>query len=144
MILQAHHIWVFSFFIFFYSFCFWGLQVWYMEIPRQGLICSCSCQPMPQPQQCGIWAMSVTYTTAHGSTASLVHWTRPGTEHTSSWILVRFVNCWATIGTHFFIGLFVFCCWVVWVVCVFWRLSACWLHPLQIFSPILWVAFFFF
>ena len=26
----------------------------------------------------------------------------------------------------------VFCCWVVWAVCVFWRLSLCYLHNLQI------------
>ena len=30
----------------------------------------------------------------------------------------------------------VFCCWVVWVVCTFWKLSLCWSHCLQIFSPI--------
>ena len=33
-----------------------------------------------------------TYTTAHGNTASLTHWARPGTEPTSSWILVGFVS----------------------------------------------------
>ena len=41
---------------------------------------------------------------------------------------------------HFSFGLF-FCCWVVWVVCVFWRLSPCQLHHLQLFSPILQVVF---
>ena len=32
---------------------------------------SCSCRPMPQP--CGIRAVSVTYTTAHGKARSLTH-----------------------------------------------------------------------
>ena len=30
---------------------------------------------------------------------SLTHWARPAIEPTSSWILVRLVNCWATKGT---------------------------------------------
>ena len=38
------------------------------------------------------------YTTAHSSTRTLNQWCT-GFESTSSWILVRFVNCWATIGT---------------------------------------------
>ena len=58
-------------------------------------------QPTPESQQCGIWAMSATYTTAHGNVGpqSLTHWARPGIEHTTSWFLVGFVNHWATIGT---------------------------------------------
>ena len=36
---------------------------------------------------------------AHGNTGSLTHWLRPGSEPTSSWILVGFVNCWARMGT---------------------------------------------
>ena len=28
-------------------------------------------------------------------------------------------------------------CWIVWMVCIFWRLSPCPLHCLQIFSPII-------
>ena len=37
------------------------------------------------------------------------------------------------IGLLFFVCLF--CYWVVWAVCIFWKLSPCWLHHLQIFSP---------
>ena len=32
---------------------------------------------------------------------------------------------------------------VVWVICVFWILTCCWSHQLQIFSPIPWVGFLF-
>ena len=53
--------------------------------------------PTPRPQQCGIWATSATYTTARGNTRSLTHWVRPGIKSTFSWILVGFVNCWATV-----------------------------------------------
>ena len=53
----------------------------------------------PQPQQHGIWAMSMTYTTAYSNAGSLTHWSRPGIELKSSWILVRFINCWAIMGT---------------------------------------------
>ena len=34
----------------------------------------------------------LTYTTAHGNTRSLTHWTRPGIKPISSWILARFVT----------------------------------------------------
>ena len=36
----------------------------------------------------------------------------------------------------FLLDCFCCCCyWVVWAVCVFWKLSHCWLHHLQKFSP---------
>ena len=60
---------------------------------------SCSCQTVPQPQQCRIWAMSATYTAGHGNAGSLTHWARPGIVPASSWMLVKFVNHWATTGT---------------------------------------------
>ena len=37
-----------------------------------------------------IWAMSATYTTAHGNVKSLTHWTGPGIEPASSWKLDLF------------------------------------------------------
>ena len=49
---------------------------------------SYSCQPTAQLQQRRIWAVSVTYTTAHGNARSLTHWTRPGIEPETSWFLV--------------------------------------------------------
>ena len=59
---------------------------------------SYSCQPTSQPQQQGIWAMSATYTTAHGHARS---WVRPGIGPASSWILVGFITCWATMRAPF-------------------------------------------
>ena len=41
--------------------------------PSKGLNQSYSCQPQPQPQQHGIWAVSVTHSTAHGNTGSPTH-----------------------------------------------------------------------
>ena len=41
-------------------------------------------QPTPQPQQSRIWAMSSTYTIAHGNAGSLTHWARPGIEPSTS------------------------------------------------------------
>ena len=66
---------------------------------------------MLQPQQLGNWARSVTYTTAHSNAGYLTHWARPGIKPTYSWILVKFVNCWAMKGTPlrgFFLLLFLF------------------------------------
>ena len=36
--------------------------------------------------------------------------------------------------------LYVFCCWVTWVPCMFWILTSYQIHSLQISSPILWIA----
>ena len=87
----------FFFFFFFYLFqdCTCGIQ----RFPGQGSNRGYSCWPTPDPQQHRIWATSLTYTIAHGNAGSLAHWARPGIEPMSSWILVRFINRWATTGT---------------------------------------------
>ena len=94
---------------------FWGgLLPRHMEVPRLRSNRSCSCQPTPQPQQQGIQAVSSTYTTAHGNARSLSRWARPGIKPPSSWMLVGFVNHWATAGTpryHILNTL-----WVTWAV----------------------------
>ena len=43
----------------------------------------------PYLQRDGVWATSVTYTTAHSTAGSLTHWGRPGIEPASSWMLAR-------------------------------------------------------
>ena len=45
-----------------------------------------------KPQQCQIWAVSATYTTAHGKAGSLTRWARPGIEPATSCFLVRFAS----------------------------------------------------
>ena len=42
--------------------------------------------------------LHATYTTAHSNIGSSTHWSRPGIEPASSWIPVRFINHWATLG----------------------------------------------
>ena len=81
-----------------FCFLFRAEPASYWSSQSEELNWSSSCQPTPQPQQCRIQAISVTYTTAHGKAGSLTHWERPGIEPTSSWILVRFLTHWATMG----------------------------------------------
>ena len=83
--------------------CFLGPYSLHMEVPGWRLNQSYSCQPKPQPLQREIQVVSVTYTTAHSNARSLTLWAGPGIEPISSWILVRFLTCWATIRiTPFF------------------------------------------
>ena len=42
-------------------------------------------------------------------------------------------KCLFRSSAHVYIGCFP-CCWVVWAVCIFWKLSPCHLHNLQLFS----------
>ena len=62
------------------------------KFPGEGSHLSYSCWPTPQRQQHGIWAASVTYTTAHSNTGCLTYWARPGIKPTSSWILVWLIT----------------------------------------------------
>jgi len=91
---------------------------------------------MPEPEQRRIWATSATYTTAHGNAGSLTHWARAGTQPTTSWFLVGFINHCTTTGTPMPCLLFLFICeWTFrllpclgyckyyyehWGACIFW------------------------
>ena len=59
-------------------------------------------RPTPQPQKSGIPAVSATYTTAHGNTRSLTHWSRPGIKPASSWMLVGFAEPQGELLTSYF------------------------------------------
>ena len=81
------------------SFSFLGPHPRHMEVSRLGSYQSYCLRPTSQPQQLQIRAVSATYTTAQGNTRSSAHWLRTGIEPKSSWILVRFINHWGTMGT---------------------------------------------
>ena len=72
--------------LFILYFEFLGPYLQLMEVPRlRG--------------QIGAVATSLRHSHSNSNTGSLTHWARPGIKPTSSWILVRFINHWATMGT---------------------------------------------
>ena len=64
-------------FFFIFIFCFLGLHLWHMEVPRLGI---------------ELELQLLAYTTAHGNARSLTHRARPGIEPASSWVLVGLVS----------------------------------------------------
>ena len=56
------------FYLFIYLFCFLGLHLWYMELPKLGV------ELELQPQQCRIQAASVICTTAQGNARPPTYW----------------------------------------------------------------------
>ena len=44
-------------------------------------------------------------------------------------------KCLFSSSAIFRLGCLVFCYWIIGAVCIFWKLSPCWFHHLQIFSP---------
>ena len=58
--------------------------------------------------------------------------------------LSSLVKCLYRSFAHFWIRLFVFCWWVVWAVCIFWKLSPYWPHCFHIFFPFHMLSFQFF
>ena len=75
-----------SFFLFFFS-VFLGPHPWHMEVPRLG-----GGLELQLLAYTTVWAMSAACTAAHSNARSLTHWTGPGMEPTSSWMLVGFVT----------------------------------------------------
>ena len=66
-------------------------------------------------------------------------------EHLSMWLLIicmySLEKCLLRSPVHFFGGVVFLCCWGVWAVCIFWRISPCLFYHLQILSPIPYVVF---
>ena len=79
-------------FFFFFFLLFRAKPKAYGSSQARGWIRAVAASPIPQPQQCRIWAMSLTYTTAHANAGSLTQWARPGIKPASSWILARFIS----------------------------------------------------
>ena len=73
-------------------FCFLGTHGQHMEVSRLGVESELQLPANTTTIATGVWAMSVTDTTAHGNTRFPAHWGRPGLEPASSWILVRFIS----------------------------------------------------
>ena len=99
LINEVREIWIRLWFFFFFR----ATPVAYGGSPGYGSTPSCGCQPIPQLQQWQFRATSATCATACDKARSLTHWMRPGIPWSiSSWILVRFLVCWATVGTPTF------------------------------------------
>ena len=85
---------------FFFFFClFRATPVTYGGSQARSRIGAVAAGSTSHAQQHRIPATFATYTTAHPHARSLTHWARQGVEPASSWMLVSFVNCWATTGT---------------------------------------------
>ena len=80
-------------------FFFLRAAPWHIEAPRLGFELELQLPDyatgttMPDPSHICI------YTAACGNAGCLIHWVRPEIKSTSSWILVGYLNCWATTGT---------------------------------------------
>ena len=71
---------------------FGGAHPWHMAIPRLVVKSAAAASLCHRHSNVGIWALPVTYTTAHSNARSLTSWVRPGIEPTTSWFLVWFVS----------------------------------------------------
>ena len=80
------------FFFFFFCSLFRAVPTAYGGSQARGLIGAVSCWPISEAQQHQIWAMSATYTPAHGNSRSLTHWVKPGIKPATSLFLVGFVS----------------------------------------------------
>ena len=85
--------------LFFLFFFLLGPPLQHMEVPRLGVELELQLPAYTTATAYEIWVASVTHTAAHGNAGSLAHWAGPGIEPASSWILVRFLTHWATMGT---------------------------------------------
>ena len=82
--------------IYLFIFVFLELHPWHMEVPRLGA--ESELQLPAYVTAAAMQDSSCICNLLHssGNTTSLTHWTRPGVEAVSSWILVRFITTRAT------------------------------------------------
>ena len=72
---------------------------WHVEVPRPGVKSELQLLPYTTAIAAQDPNCIATYSRAHGNVGSLTHWTRPGIEHASSWILSQICFHWATTGS---------------------------------------------
>ena len=89
----------------------WATPAAYGDSQARGLIGAVAAGLRQSHSKWRIRAASATYTTAHGNTGSFTHWAGAGIKPATSWFLVGFVNCCATMGTPII-------CWFWVVVCL--------------------------
>ena len=84
--------------LYLFTYCFLGPHLWHMKVPRSGvkselhLTCATATATPDLRHICDLCCSSRQH-------QILNHWGKPGMEPESSWILVRFVTPWATMGT---------------------------------------------
>ena len=95
---------MFCFFCFFVFFVllFRSVPVAYGSFQARGQLGAVAAGLYHSHSKHGIQATSATHTIAQRNSGSLTHLARPGTKPASSWILVGFINHWATMGTPIF------------------------------------------
>ena len=118
-------------YLFFFS-CLFRAAPQHMEIPRLGAELELRLPAYATATATLHPSCVCDLTIPHGNTGSLTHWARPGIELAYSWILVRFVNHWATMGTPESIFL-PYSVWISWPIInsssfyfIFWSLSSWW------------------
>ena len=85
-------------FFFFFSIIL-GMHPWHMEVSRLGV--KSEIQLPAYTTTTAMWDPSCICDLHHSpwQHRPFMHWARPGIEPISSWVLVGFVNPWATMGT---------------------------------------------
>ena len=80
--------------LFYFIFCFLGLQMWHMKVPL-----GAESEVLAYTTARTTWDRSCIWDLQHSNARSFAHWARQGIEPTSSWILAGFVTCWAVTRT---------------------------------------------
>jgi len=89
----------FILFILFYFICLLGLYPGPMEVLRLEVKLELQLPAYTTATATQDWSHIFDLHHSLRQRQILNHWARPGIEPTSSWMLVRFVNCWVTTGT---------------------------------------------